>query len=83
MFTAPTGEQFVLVSKRGWFDKFVISTFVEDKLEYCMVLDEKLCSNGMTVLKKGNFISVSLDAKNSSDKSTTEDIPIGICFSHL
>lgn len=83
MLIAPTGEQFVLVSKRGWFDKFIISTFIKNTVEYGMVLDEKLCSNGMTIVKKGNFISVSLDSTYSSDKSITEDIPIGICFSRL
>lgn len=83
LFTAPTGEQFVMTYERSGNSMLVPLVFITVREEYGMMLDQNLCSTGEAAVRGGNSKSVAINVIPSWDKNIREKVPTGICFIRL
>ena len=83
LFTAPTGEQFVMLTQRSGNSMALPLVFITVREEYGMMLDKNLCSTGFAAVRGGNSKSVSINVTPSWDKNIREEVPVGVCFTRL
>lgn len=77
-----SGERFVMTYVKN-SATLVVLTPVPMNLEFGMMLDENLCSNGLAAHRQMNWPEArySINLQPSSTSNVKKDVPVGVCFS--